>query len=535
MRKWFMIMIAVLGMSEWAVAQTVVLTDTNFSRCLKARYPSVMTPSGALDTQKASLLTSLICNRQNIVSVEGLQYFTGLAALTLNNNAIGFLPDLSKLTQLQTISLSSNQLQYLPDLSNQKRLKSLSADGNLLQVLTDLSHNDSLQSLDIHLNQLDTLPHLGHLKQLTYLNALSNRLRYLPGIEGLISLKTLIAWKNQLKELPSLANLPLLSQIDLSQNQLTKVPNFGTNRKIKTLYLDRNALSSLVDFSGYDSLQQARLYSNFLTFEDLIKLTSKAHYDTLFKITPQNTLQVGKRYELLENDPMVLSTGIDRGVSGVSYQWFKNGLFVSETAFDSLVIDKLQFQDSGKYTCQIKQVDFKGFSLQTDTFFVKVNPCLDTKEVTYETTGIRCMELGTLSVQGLKPLGVHATYHLKSTATNKTLTSTTGTFVGLTESNYELSFTRGNHCEKKYTSPVVLPFEPCKEAYLTPNNDGDTDTIFFPQTGKVTIYDKRGSVVKTLSIPADWDGTSKNGLVAQGYYTADINNGQELINISVMY
>jgi hypothetical protein len=467
--------------------------------------------------------------------MEGLQYFTGLISITLNNNLISLFPAISNLTKLQELSLSQNHLQYLPDLSHQRSLRILNVDNNSLQVLTDLSQNDSLQYLDVHGNQLDTLPDLGHLAQLTYLNTVSNPLSYLPGIEKLNALRQLIIWKNQLVSLPSLANLSHLIQLDGSQNQLQTVPDLGAKNKMATLFLDRNNISTLPDFSGFDSLQSARLYGNNLTFTELIKLTSKAHYDTIFKISPQKTLLVGERLNLSENETMILSTHIDRGLAGVSYQWFKNGNFLATTTVDSLVVQKVSFQDSGKYTCQIKHPAFQGFALLTDTFFVSVAPCLDLGSLSLSVTGIHCVETGTLSVIGLKPSGSNVTYVLKSNVTGKTQTSQIGIFVGLTESQYALSFQRAPSCEKSYASPILVPIEPCKEAYLTPNNDGDTDSIFFPQTGKVIIYDKRGSIVKTLSIPSEWDGTTKNGLVAQGYYTADINNGQELINISVMY
>lgn len=72
---------------------------------------------------------------------------------------------------------------------------------------------------------------------------------------------------------------------------------------------------------------------------------------------------------------------------------------------------------------------------------------------------------------------------LRNINTSKQFTSQTGKFEGLTETIYTLSVKTKSDCEKTYTSKISLPQEPGKKAYITPNNDVDTDSIFFPQTG----------------------------------------------------
>jgi hypothetical protein len=126
-------------------------------------------------------------------------------------------------------------------------------------------------------------------------------------------------------------------------------------------------------------------------------------------------------------------------------------------------------------------------------------------------------------------------YELKSPITGKVFTSTTGKISGLTEPSYILSIKTPTGCSKSYPKEIKIPTQKCKDYLVTPDNDGNADTFFFEATGKVEIYDKRGNMVKRLTIPSEWDCTSDKGKVASGYYIANINDGESQIGLSVVY
>jgi hypothetical protein len=149
---------------------------------------------------------------------------------------------------------------------------------------------------------------------------------------------------------------------------------------------------------------------------------------------------------------------------------------------------------------------------------------------------INCLKSGTLDVIWNTAPSVSLTYTLKSPVTGKIYSSSAGSFNGLTESNYNLAVQSGISCQKQYPATINIPIEECTETFITPDKDGDKDSFYFTASGKAIIYDKNGNIVKTLIIPSEWDGSSKLGkLVSQGYYVADINDGQEFIKISVIY
>ncbi len=529
--KVFSILFALFG-TFLVHGQTVTLKDSAFVACLR-KYGNTINSSGKLVISEAAKVQSITCTSGTIESVEGLQYLTGVTSINLQTNQISYIPDISALTKLKTFNVAENNLTDLPDFSKIPGLQEIFVQRNQIAVLRDLSMNDSLKTLYIHSNKLDTLPDLSNLTQLQVLNLTYNNLKYIPNLEKLTSLQSLACWKNQLVALPPLDSLSDLVSLDASYNKLTDMPSFGSKPQLQIIYLNDNLIDSLSDLSKCPALQNVRLYKNPLTFRQLLSLETKPGYDTLVKLNPQQPHRVGVSAQVKEADTLVLRTGIDKGVPRVRYFWYRNGILVDSVLNDSFVVVNIQFPDSGKYTCQIKHPDFHYVSLITDTFYVHVTPCINMGNVQIHTTDISCLNSGTVNVT-VDDFSTIASFELASSS-GKKYTSSQGKFSGLSETAYSLSILTKSACRKEYPSQVHLNQKECEEVLLSPDNDGISDTYYFPDLGKVTIYDKRGQSIKTFSIPGEWDGTSDKGKVFSGFYVADINNGKKLVGITVLY
>jgi hypothetical protein len=450
-----------------ARAQTASVPDSSMLKCLKSAFARTIDSNNRLIIAKAgNAQGTLQCINQGITNAEGLQYFTGLSQVVLNDNAISSLPDLSSMKSLAWLDLSNNQLSQIPNLNK----------------LT------SLQGLFIAMNKFALLPRLDSLKNLTALDASLN----------------------------NISQFPVLPKIN----------------QIQTLNLNDNQLSTLPDTIYLGKLRKMWLYDNGLTFSELSKLSTLKNYDTIF-VSPQSPVLVGKAIASKEQARLQLSTGVDVGVPGMVYEWYKNGSLIGSVGNDTLFIPSLSFQDSGKYVCRLKNAMFPKLVLHTDTFYLQIASCFDLKAFSVSTTSISCNKTGSITVKNTS--GQSMTYFLRSTFSGTMVTSDVGYFAGLAEPSYTLKIKSSSGCEKNYPGDIVIPKDECKQVLITPNGDGETDTYFFTQSGKVTIYDKRGAVVKTMQIPGEWDGSSKSGKVVPAYYLADINNGEELINISVVY
>ena len=485
--------LVLLFLKQFSVlGQTAVIPDANFLTFLKNNYPATINGSNQLIiAQAASLSGSISCSSQNISSIEGLQYFTGINSLDISTNQLTNISQVANLTLLKTLHAEENQLAILPSLNNLV----------------------NLQRLIVHTNQLKSLPEL-----------LQN-----------IQLTQLVLFNNQLASLPDLSVLSNLKKIDAGNNLLTVTPNLSGNLKLTNLYLDRNYLTQSPDLANLDSLTSVQLHSNYFSFSDLIPYTTYPGFSSVFIIQPQKNFPMSGK-EVLVNNPLTLSTNIDPSISGDSYQWYFNGASINTVTNDSLIINPVLYTSKGYYYCLLTNPSIPGLRLVTDSFFVDVIACPSNADFSFEYEKVSCMKNGTLKINLLSLPTQAYTFYLKSIITSKTDSSTTGFFKGLTQPEYILSVTSGTSCQVTLSSHILIPYEECIETFITPDNDKDRDSYYFEKKGTAIIYDKTGAKIKSLIIPNEWDGSSNSGkLVTPGYYVVDINNGEETIRISVIY
>lgn len=468
--------------------QTVPLPDSNFVQFLRSNYGWTLYGSNALIVAEAAKVKgSFVCTGARIQDVQGIQYFTKVTSIDLSDNLLTSLPDFPANDSLQKLVLNNNKLSRLPNLSKCTRLRSLDVVGN----------------------------------QLTQLN----------GVEKNKGLKQLICNNNTLTQLPILDSLPNLVALDASHNRLGQFPKVGKTNKLQNIHLNNNLLTTLPDTLYFPKLVKMWLYNNQLDFRQLLKLTTAKGYDSLFAVVPQRPFKIGRSLTVKEATSFELVCQVDEGLTKLSFAWNKEGS-VYQTG-SSLVFAKIPLSATGKYVRTWRHPAFATLTLYTDTFSVEVSPCIDMSAFTVSTVGSNCKRSGQITVQNQAQQQV--SYTLKGTVTTRTYTSSKGQFEGLEEPTYRLYLQDPNGCEKAYPSEIHVPKEVCRQALITPNGDGESDSYFFVHTGRVVIYDKRGEIVKTLTLPNEWDGATPHGRVAPGAYLADINNGEELVNISIVY
>ena len=530
-----LVILCVLWWPLQSSSQTVTLPDTVFRNYLASAYSGLIDQNGNLVISAAAKVGGVLNgSNRNITSIEGVQYFTGVQTLSFVRTNLTYLPDLSSLKNLQNLNIMYNQLTSLPDLSRLKRLKTLNVHDNFLTRLPSLAANDSLIELNVNNNALDSMPDLSPLTQLQRLYVHHNNIKELRGVDKLTALTEFWCYSNLLSTVGDLSKLKNLLYFDGSKNFLISAPYFGPNSPMHTLYLHQNLISSLPDYGSYDSLQKVTLQQNKLTFTQLISLRSIPNYTTILSLSPQATLPNPIPTSLTEGNAYTFSTGTDQNVANVHYLWYKNGVLDTTVQGDKWNIPYAHLQDSGKYTCQLHHPDFPNFSLQTDTVPVHVSPCLDFGLLSTATTEINCIKTGTLGVS-MPNYSFPLTYELKSPSSGKIYLSTSGQFTGLTESDYVLRVQTPTGCSKTFSKDIKIPQQKCKDYLITPDNDGNADTYYFEASGKAEIYDKRGNLVRRLNIPGEWDCSSERGKVANGYYIANINDGESQIGLSVVY
>lgn len=493
MKQWYLLILFLNVLTAIRVSgQTVPVPDSRFLAFLKDKYSSVINSKDELIIAEAAKVTGIFdCSNLNLENLEGIQYFTGITTLDLDDNKLTDVSGIENLKALQSLRLENNYLTSLPDLSMLTDLKILVAYDNQLQQLPDLSAN--------------------------------------------IQLTQLVVYKNQLKELPDLRSLVNLQKLDAGNNRLTVTPDVSANILLTSLSLDKNFLTHGPELSDLPNLSLVELNSNYLSFEDLLPYISYPGFSSRFVVTPQKDFPLADE-SVIVNSYLKLSTGIDTSTENVTYTWYYSGKPLPSVSGDSLVLDPVDYSDEGYYYCVLSHPSFPGISLKTTTMSLDVVTCPVHSDFTFEFGKIGCFKAGTLKVSLISMPSQEYTFYLQSPVSGDTLVSQTGFFNGLNQPEYMLSVKAGSSCEVILPDRIVMPFDECNEIFITPNGDGDKDSHFFSHTGSAVIYDKNGNPVIAFPIPAEWDGSSGSGmLVAPGYYSADINHGENYVNITVLY
>ncbi|WP_076416574.1 leucine-rich repeat domain-containing protein [Shewanella sp. UCD-KL12] len=245
--------------------------DPNFAACVQQ--------NGQLELAN---ITELVCNDQDIHSVDEIRYMPALTDLVLLKNGISTIdvsdqPNLERLIlgdnqlttidvstnpQLRTLNVSGNKLTQL-DISKNPQLKSLYAYRMPIQHL-DVSNQPQLRDLGLSRHKLSTIdvtnnPALRQLNlsvgQLTQLDLTSNPI-----------LSHLYLASNQLSELDISAN-PALKVFNVRNNQLSRLL-LSNNPQLTELKADYNQLINL-DVSQNTALTSLELNNNRLTGLDL--------------------------------------------------------------------------------------------------------------------------------------------------------------------------------------------------------------------------------------------------------------------------
>ena len=111
--------------------------------------------NGYLSDAEIAAVTKLAVSDKNIISLEGIEFFTALTGLWCYNNLLTSL-DVSKNTALLYLDCENNQYLISLDVSKNTALEELYCYGNQL-ISLDVSKNTALKILDLSSNQLKSL------------------------------------------------------------------------------------------------------------------------------------------------------------------------------------------------------------------------------------------------------------------------------------------------------------------------------------------------------------------------------------------
>ena len=233
-------------------------------------------PQGPITRQDVDSLTKLhFASNKAIHSLSGLEHFTALQWLYLDNNQLVDVSPLSTLTNLRRLSLRENQLVDVSPLSALTNLQWLYLDNNPLVDVSPLSALTNLQWLSLNNNPLVDVSPLSALTNLRLLYLDNIQLVDVSPLSALTNLQSLSLNNNPLVDVSPLSTLTNLQSLYLGHNQLVDVSPLLTLTNLQWLSLNNNQLVDVSPLSALTNLQTLHLgYNQIVDASPLSALTN---------------------------------------------------------------------------------------------------------------------------------------------------------------------------------------------------------------------------------------------------------------------
>lgn len=286
-----------------------LIPDPNFEKALILNGLDSGAVDGKVLTSNISNVTDLFISSKSISNLSGIQDFTSLVNLDVDNNQLTNI-DVSKNTSLNFLSVGDNQITTL-DVSNNTNLTDLYFHNNQVSSI-DVSKNITLQMLNFTGNNVTDLDVSKNI-YLSHLYCGSNQLSSLD-ISKNTFLTNLSCEHNQITSLDLSKNI-LLNGLYCNSNQLTSL-NVSKNTDLVRIECDSNKLKTL-DTSKSLNLGGLNCSSNLLTNLDISKntvlnyLRCSSNQLTSLNLKNGNNANFTKMDNNLKNNPNLTCIQVD--------------------------------------------------------------------------------------------------------------------------------------------------------------------------------------------------------------------------------
>ncbi|MGJ8745110.1 T9SS type A sorting domain-containing protein [Polaribacter sp.] len=238
----------------------VSIPDANFEQYLiDEAIDSDNTINGQVLKSDIATITTIDAQGKNISDLTGIQEFTALISLNVNNNALTTI-NLTGNLQLEVVSINNNQLTTI-DVSENTNLKNVYVAENDLTAL-DVTNNINLEILDVNFNAITAID-VSKNTQLLDINISGNQLSALSVTENRL-LERLDCNFNLIPSLDVAANINL-EYINCQQNKLQHL-DLSQNAELTTIFCNDNLLETLNVQNGNNSTITNANFSAFANY-----------------------------------------------------------------------------------------------------------------------------------------------------------------------------------------------------------------------------------------------------------------------------
>ena len=299
-------------------------------------------------------VTSFTAQSLGIVDLTGMEYWTSLTSLIIDDNSISDISQLENLTSLTILRLSFNDIVDISYLSGLTNLIELSIGSNSIEDISSIAALVDLTNLRIGDNSINDISSIAALTSLTNLDIQWNDIVDISVLEYLTNLQYLTISNNNIVDISPLDGLPI-SQLYAGSNNIIDMSYLNNSPSLTYINLDSNNVSVIPDLSGITSIGVMSLSNNHIS--DLSKLANMSSLN--------GDLWLDNN-EISDISPIIYFTSLDRiGLSGNNIEDIS--IFYN---MNSSIPLYYRFEDN----CIVDLSPFVGVLESGDELRVSVNP-----------------------------------------------------------------------------------------------------------------------------------------------------------------
>ncbi len=217
--------------------------------------------------------------RRGVVSLEGLQFATGLEELIISQNEVSDLGPLAGLTALTEFRAYDNDIVDVTPLAGLSNLRNLNLFGNRIVDVTPLAGLSNLRNLDLFGNRIVDVTPLAGLSNLRNLDLFGNRIADFSPLRNLTELRELDGADNLIADLSWISGMTELEKLNLGWNFITDIRPLSALSKLLSLRIYVNGVVDIAPLAQLSALRSLVIGRNFI--EDIGPLTELPNLEWL--------------------------------------------------------------------------------------------------------------------------------------------------------------------------------------------------------------------------------------------------------------
>jgi hypothetical protein len=186
-----------------------------------------------------------------------------------------------------------------------------------------------------------------------------------------ISFSQLVGLKGDLPA--TIGGLNLLKSLKLIKTNMQGAIPTSINelQNLEELVLESN-FSDLPDVSNLQKLKTLKIANNQFTFKDILPNMKLLQRGINFTYSPQQAFYKDTTLNVVPSNTLTINLGIDGGVAGNRYKWFKNGVLLETTTENTLSFKSITPCDEGVYTVEVTNANAPLLTLRSNKIMVKL-------------------------------------------------------------------------------------------------------------------------------------------------------------------